>query len=304
MKCPNCHQNGSRVVDSRPADNGHAIRRRRECENCGFRFTTFERVEAAPLLVIKKNGAREEFNREKVLRGVDKAWIDAIVADTDKNDAKFAKRLAAGKTDPKFGYYGALLPIQEYFEKHPDTYLVSEGANTLDIGRNLIAMKLPRHRLDTGTWGVMGVGLGYAIATAVETGKPVVALEGDSAFGFDGMEMETICRYNLPITVVVVNNGGIYNGTDQEVPSQPGPTKLDSTAKYELLAQAFGGDSYFVSDYQTMEETFSKAVDSKRPCLINVQIDPSMGKESGHIGNLNPEDITEEVKELKETVKN
>ena len=70
------------------------------------------------------------------------------------------------------------MPIQEYFEKHPDTYLVSEGANTLDIGRNLIAMKLPRHRLDTGTWGVMGVGLGYAIATAVETGKPVVALEG------------------------------------------------------------------------------------------------------------------------------
>ncbi len=73
MKCPNCHQNGSRVVDSRPADNGHAIRRRRECENCGFRFTTFERVEASPLLVIKKNGAREEFNREKVLRGVMRA---------------------------------------------------------------------------------------------------------------------------------------------------------------------------------------------------------------------------------------
>lgn len=73
MKCPNCHQNGSRVVDSRPADNGHAIRRRRECENCGFRFTTFERVEAVPLLVIKKNGAREEFNREKVLRGVMRA---------------------------------------------------------------------------------------------------------------------------------------------------------------------------------------------------------------------------------------
>lgn len=73
MKCPNCHQNGSRVVDSRPSDNGHAIRRRRECENCGFRFTTFERVEAAPLLVIKKNGAREEFNREKVLRGVMRA---------------------------------------------------------------------------------------------------------------------------------------------------------------------------------------------------------------------------------------
>ncbi|HIW88450.1 transcriptional regulator NrdR [Ligilactobacillus pabuli] len=70
MMCPQCHHNSSRVVDSRPADNGHAIRRRRECENCGYRFTTFERVEATPLLVIKKNGTREEFDREKILRGI------------------------------------------------------------------------------------------------------------------------------------------------------------------------------------------------------------------------------------------
>ncbi|MFC6201556.1 transcriptional regulator NrdR [Lactiplantibacillus nangangensis] len=70
MQCPHCHHNGSRVVDSRPTDDGRVIRRRRECENCGFRFTTFERVEATPLLVIKKNGAREEFNREKILRGI------------------------------------------------------------------------------------------------------------------------------------------------------------------------------------------------------------------------------------------
>ncbi|KRK97915.1 transcriptional regulator NrdR [Secundilactobacillus odoratitofui DSM 19909 = JCM 15043] len=70
MHCPHCHHNGSRVVDSRPTDEGRVIRRRRECENCGFRFTTFERIEVTPLLVIKKNGTREEFNREKVLRGI------------------------------------------------------------------------------------------------------------------------------------------------------------------------------------------------------------------------------------------
>ncbi|MDA5386913.1 transcriptional regulator NrdR [Loigolactobacillus backii] len=70
MQCPRCHHNGSRVVDSRPTDEGRVIRRRRECENCGFRFTTFERVEQTPLLVIKKNGTREEFNREKILRGL------------------------------------------------------------------------------------------------------------------------------------------------------------------------------------------------------------------------------------------
>ncbi|KRL64579.1 NrdR family transcriptional regulator [Lentilactobacillus diolivorans DSM 14421] len=70
MQCPHCGYNGSKVVDSRPTDDGRVIRRRRECERCGFRFTTFERVEVTPLLVIKKNGNREEFNREKLLRGI------------------------------------------------------------------------------------------------------------------------------------------------------------------------------------------------------------------------------------------
>ncbi|QBP18676.1 transcriptional repressor NrdR [uncultured bacterium] len=70
MRCPHCHKNGSRVIDSRPTDGGSVIRRRRKCENCGFRYTTFERIEKTPLLVIKKNGTREEFNREKILRGI------------------------------------------------------------------------------------------------------------------------------------------------------------------------------------------------------------------------------------------
>ncbi|WP_297817436.1 transcriptional regulator NrdR [uncultured Lactobacillus sp.] len=70
MECPNCHQNSSRVIDSRPSDENRAIRRRRECENCGFRFTTFERIEQAPLLVIKNDGTREAFNRDKILHGV------------------------------------------------------------------------------------------------------------------------------------------------------------------------------------------------------------------------------------------
>lgn len=73
MRCPHCQHNGSRVVDSRPTDDGKVIRRRRECEACGFRFTTFERIEETPLLVIKKNGDREEFSREKILRGIIRA---------------------------------------------------------------------------------------------------------------------------------------------------------------------------------------------------------------------------------------
>ena len=70
MQCPRCQNNGTRVVDSRPADEGRAIRRRRECESCRYRFTTFERIERVPLLIVKKNGDREEFNREKILKGI------------------------------------------------------------------------------------------------------------------------------------------------------------------------------------------------------------------------------------------
>ncbi|MBP2058283.1 oxalyl-CoA decarboxylase [Lactobacillus colini] len=216
-------------------------------------------------------------------------WLDQIKQHCEVNNTKFAQRIEEAKERASLGFYSAIEPIDELMKEHPDTYLVSEGANTLDIGRNLIGMQQPRHRLDTGTWGVMGIGLGYAIAASVETGKPVIALEGDSAFGFDGMEMETICRYKLPIIVVIINNGGIYRGDINVVNSQPGPTVLDHEAHYGDIAKAFGGDSYRVSNYSEMKAALQKAYKNGRPAIIDAQIPASMGAESGHIGNLNPE---------------
>ena len=86
MICPHCHHDSSKVIDSRPSDEGRAIRRRRECENCGTRFTTFERLEKSPLLVIKKNGNREEFSREKLLRGIVRAAEKRPVTMDQMND--------------------------------------------------------------------------------------------------------------------------------------------------------------------------------------------------------------------------
>ncbi|GAF39640.1 ribonucleotide reductase transcriptional regulator NrdR [Agrilactobacillus composti DSM 18527 = JCM 14202] len=109
MICPHCHQNSSRVIDSRPSDEGRVIRRRRECENCGFRFTTFERVEQTPLLVIKKNGTREEFNREKILRGVVRAaekrpiTMEQMTQLVDQVENKIR---ATGETEVKSGEIG------------------------------------------------------------------------------------------------------------------------------------------------------------------------------------------------------
>ncbi|MFJ8063329.1 transcriptional regulator NrdR [Psychrobacillus sp. NPDC096426] len=90
MRCPTCQYNGTKVVDSRPVDDNKAIRRRRECEACGFRFTTFEKVEETPLIVVKKDGSREEFSREKVLRGLIRACEKRPVALAQLEDIVFS----------------------------------------------------------------------------------------------------------------------------------------------------------------------------------------------------------------------
>jgi len=137
----------------------------------------------------------------------------------------------------------------------------------------------------------MGVGMGYAIGAAVVSGKPVVAIEGDSAFGFSGMELETICRYHLPIVTVVFNNGGIYRGDDvnRSGGADPAPTVLMKDARYEKLIEAFGGDGYYAVDPQGLAKALTDALASGKPALINCAIDPTAGTESGHIGNLNPQ---------------
>src|SRR6202012_895350 len=151
---------------------------------------------------------------------------------------------------------------------------VNEGANALDLARNVIDMEVPRHRLDTGTWGVMGTGRGAGIAAAVETGKPVVAIEGDSAFGFSGMEIETICRYQLPITVVIMNNGGVYRGDDVNGASvDPAPPVLDPAAHHERLIEAFGGTGYHVTTPAQLSTALQKALASRKPALVDVVLD-------------------------------
>ena len=171
------------------------------------------------------------------------AWRAELDARKARNAESMRKRMAEDPSPMRF--YNALRAVRGVLAGRPDVYVVNEGANALDITRNVIGMRLPRHRLDSGTWGVMGIGQGYAIAAAVETGAPVVAIEGDSAFGFSGMEIETICRYQLPVTVLVLNNGGVYRGDAVNATSaDPAPTVLDAAAHHERLIEAFGGTGY------------------------------------------------------------
>jgi oxalyl-CoA decarboxylase len=215
-------------------------------------------------------------------------WLDEIEAKTMQNVARMKAHLSANATPMNF--YGALGAIRDVLASHDGTFVVNEGANTLDFGRNLLPMREPRKRLDCGTWGVMGVGLGYAIAAAVETGESVVAVEGDSAFGFSGMEVETICRYQLPIVVVVFNNGGVYKGDETNAySSDPAPTVLLRSSRYDKLIEAFGGTGYDAPDPPSLAKALEEALASRKPSLVNCTIDPSAGTESGHLQSLNAE---------------
>jgi len=215
-------------------------------------------------------------------------WVGAVAKKREENVAKMAPRLM--NNNSPMDYHGALGVLRTIVKERPDAILVNEGANTLDLARGIVDVYQPRKRIDVGTWGVMGIGMGYAIAAAVETGKPVLAIEGDSAFGFSGMEVETICRYKLPVCIVVFNNDGIYRGTDvNKAGSDPATTVFVKGSRYDKIIEAFGGIGLNATSPDELRRAVSKAMDSGQPTLINAVIDPAAGSESGRIGNLNPQ---------------
>lgn len=216
-------------------------------------------------------------------------WTDAISEKKEANLARMAPKLQNNNVPMDF--HGALGALRNIIKERPDAILVNEGANTLDFARSIIDMYQPRKRLDVGTWGVMGIGMGFAIAAAVETGKPVLAVEGDSAFGFSGMEIETICRYNLPVCVVVFNNNGIYRGTDVNPTGGPdvATTVFVKDSRYDKMMEAFGGVGVYATSPDELSRAVKQAIESGKPTLVNAVIDENAGTESGRIGNLNPQ---------------
>lgn len=220
----------------------------------------------------------------------DPAWVASLQEEAKAKNVKFAQRLDENKNAMPMNHWTALGAIKPILESNPDVILVNEGANTLDDTRDAVNMSLPRHRVDCATWAIMGMGMGSAIGAAVATGKSVVAVEGDSAFGFSGMDFSTICRFNLPVTVVIFNNGGIYNGVGVPLDktTDPAPTTLDIHARYDKLGDAFGAQTYYVTTPAELSSALTEAIASKKPCLIDVQLAADSGKESGHIGYLNP----------------
>ncbi|MCX7198317.1 MAG: oxalyl-CoA decarboxylase [Proteobacteria bacterium] len=215
-------------------------------------------------------------------------WLSAVAERKNRNIAKMAETLA--KDPSPMNFHSALNVVRDIFKANPDAIMVNEGANALDFTRSIVDMYKPRKRLDVGTWGVMGIGMGFAVAAAVVSGEQVIAIEGDSAFGFSGMEVETICRYNLPVCIVVFNNNGVYRGTDVNASggSDMAPTVFVKGARYDKLMEAFGGIGVHATTPAELRAAMEEAVRSRRPTLINAVIDETAGTESGRITSLNP----------------
>ncbi|MFQ5696739.1 MAG: oxalyl-CoA decarboxylase [Myxococcota bacterium] len=202
----------------------------------------------------------------------DSPWWSGLTARIDEN-RRAVEAMERDERSP-MGYYRVLRALRERLPL--DAVIVSEGASTMDIGRSALPNALPRHRLDAGSFGTMGVGLAFAIAAAtVYADRRIVAVEGDSAFGFSGMEVEVACRYRLPITFVVLNNNGIGGGVDTLDRSRPLPPSVYTPgAHYERVIEAFGGRGFFADRPSELEKTLDAALAEEGPSLVNIPIDP------------------------------
>ncbi len=198
-------------------------------------------------------------------------WRQALRAKADENEQAVAAMCEDDGVP--MGYYRVLREIRDQLP--PDHMLVCEGANTMDISRSVLMHDEPRRRLDAGSFGTMGVGTGFAIAAAAaEPTRKTICVQGDSAFGFSGMEVEVACRYQLPITFVVVNNNGIGGGFDDLDPAAPNPAQYTIAAHYERIIEGFGGKGYFATTPDEFGTALKEAVRDPLPNLVNVMIDP------------------------------
>ncbi|KAK8711929.1 hypothetical protein V6N13_147185 [Hibiscus sabdariffa] len=237
----------------------------------------------------------KEIKDDPFCLGKSHPWVEAVSNKARDNVSKMEAQLV--KDVVPFNFLTPMRIIRDAILGlgSPAPVVVSEGANTMDVGRSVLVQTEPRTRLDAGTWGTMGVGLGYCIAAAVANpDRLVVAVEGDSGFGFSAMEVETLVRYKLPVVVIVFNNGGVYGG-DRRSPEEvsgpfkddPAPTSFVPGAAYHTVMEAFGGKGYLVGTPDELKSALSESFSAKNPAVINVTIDPFAGAESGRMQHKN-----------------
>jgi len=212
----------------------------------------------------------------------DTDWHKAI-AEKAKGNAESIQPMIDDNSSPT-NYYRALKDIREWMPEN--AVIVGEGANTMDIGRTQLPNANPRLRLDAGSYGTMGIGMGFAIAAAVvHPERPIVSVSGDSAIGFSGMEIETACRLGLPVKIVVLNNGGIGGGIEEFPKEGPLPPRvLTIGPSYEKMMEAFGGKGWYIEDPADLRGALDEAMAHDGPALVNVRLHHEAGRKPQQFG--------------------
>ena len=212
----------------------------------------------------------------------DNPWRQAL--DKERKAKQEATVPMLESDEVPMNYYRPLQEIQRILPG--DAIVVTEGASTMDISRQVLDNYEPRKRLDAGTWGTMGVGPGFAIAAQVANpDKRVIALEGDAAFGFDGLEVEVAVRHKLPITWIVFNNNGIGGGPSSLPEGAPfPPNAFVPNARYDKVMEAFGAKGYHVESPQELRAALEESFDSGATTLINVTINPDAKRRPQQFG--------------------
>ncbi|MCJ1287958.1 hypothetical protein MMC26_007311 [Xylographa opegraphella] len=236
-------------------------------------------------------------------------YMSRIRESAEKNEFSALSKAQVSKTPMTYARVFHIIKQTLHSRSSPEdggVVYVSEGANTMDISRSIFNVEHPRLRLDAGTHATMGVGLGYAIAAhAAYNGpspeghagparrKKIVCLEGDSAFGFSAMEVETMARYGMDVLIFVINNGGVYHGdsdnADEWLAMQAKTTSggdekggLRSTSLgwevgYEKIAEGCGGLGYLVRTEEELERATREGYESEKVCVVNVVVEAGKG---------------------------
>lgn len=244
-------------------------------------------------------------------QGQSTPFYKTLQAARKRNEDKAAKKAVVEKSTQYMTYERAFDVIKKTLDSlstpaDGDIVYVSEGANAMDISRSIFTMEHPRIRLDAGTYATMGVGLGYAIAAYAaynvtqpegksgDSGrKKIVAIEGDSAFGFSAMEVETMARYEMDILIFVINNSGLYRGDadtsegwqkrqkvsiEGQTASGGGltATSLGFETAYHKIADLAGGIGMVARTPEELKKATEEGYKARMPVVVNVMIDPQV----------------------------
>jgi thiamine pyrophosphate-dependent acetolactate synthase large subunit-like protein len=202
-------------------------------------------------------------------------WLASLTDKAAQNAETIAPMLES--EEAPIGYYRILKEIRDFMPK--DAMIVADGASTMDISRQVVPVWYPRHRLDAGVAGCVGVGVPFSIAAkVVHPDKPVVCLQGDWAFGFNGMDVETAARFDLPIVWVVFQNANIDKWVRTWVDASEAPNDFKPSMRFDVMMEALGGHGEYVDRPDQIRPALERAFNSGKASIVNVIMDPGAGR--------------------------